>query len=252
MFETKNANGNGSKSDLKANSTSDLKHSDSKESLGVRIALNDLPKSNPDLPKKSKSVESINFKANKSTSDIADQAAQVTTEIAQSNKLKRQSSKQANDDAIEALIQSNDSLVNENMQQMTKMKQMKLQLSETTRQVETKDQELHEMNQTIASLQDKLDENQDGKRNIERLLKSNAQEILSKETDVEQLQSQLYARQTEIDDCLQKNEELKTMVSELSERYKEVVRESTFAASREKELLEQVQTKEDEIEGFPV
>jgi hypothetical protein len=40
------------------------------------------------------------------------------------------------------------------------------------------------------------------------------------------------------------------LVQDLTDRYKELVKESSITSSREKQLLDQIQIKDDEIQGI--
>ena len=98
----------------------------------------------------------------------------------------------------------------------------------------------------VSRLMAQVNDLEQEKRGIQRLLKSENHDLADKELDLEQLRNKLKKKQREYDLLNDNHEELKQLMSDLSERYKEVVREGNIIANREKGLLEQLEFQEEE------
>jgi chromosome segregation ATPase len=140
----------------------------------------------------------------------------------------------------------------EQKKQETLVSELELKISSLERKISLVSLELQESQEQAATLESKMYEIEDSKKSLERLLKAETQEVSSKETEIEQAQSVLRKKQNQVQLLMEQNEELKSALVDISERYKEVVRETGFATSREKELLEDIQNKQENLEDLGV
>jgi chromosome segregation ATPase len=99
-------------------------------------------------------------------------------------------------------------------------------------------------------LKEKLFVKEDEKNQILNKMSLETRELMLKEGSLEQLHCDLKKKNIELGHYHGKTEELKGVIHDLSARYKEVVQESKISSSREKQLLEQMVVKEDEIAEF--
>jgi chromosome segregation ATPase len=149
---------------------------------------------------------------------------------------------------IKTLLKENDCLLLENEKQQEEMQELEMKISSLSRQLLTVNQELKESQDQQILIQDQLFQFKNSSKDMERILQKEAHVVASKDADIEQLSELLRKRQYEIKQNLDKQEQLKKALSDLSERYKEIVRESSYATQREKHLLKEVEEKDQVID----
>ena len=102
----------------------------------------------------------------------------------------------------------------------------------------------------VSKLMAQVDTLEQQKRGIQRLLKSENEDLADKESDLEKLHAKLHRKQREYDLLVDNHEELKQMMSDLTVRYKDSVREASIVTNREKELLEQLDMKDEQVQEY--
>ncbi|KAJ3362890.1 hypothetical protein HDU91_003199 [Kappamyces sp. JEL0680] len=149
---------------------------------------------------------------------------------------------------ITILINENDRLLQETLAQAHEIDELQAKLKATTKRAHYADQELAGASGQLQSLQEHLDEQTELARKVERQLKFGNDEIASKDAEIDHANGLLHKKQRELDHFVLKNEELLQALSDLSERYKDVVREASVASKREKELLQDIEAKTEAVE----
>jgi chromosome segregation ATPase len=207
----------------------------------IRSSLSRMP-STKSIPEKQIPSVAPATEPNTIKSKPINAAVNIATTISDPNDITKAKSQ------IKTLLKENDMLLGENENQQREIEELELKISSLTRQMLSVNQELKESHDHALVVEDQLFQVKDGTKGMERLLKSEAQQLAAKDADIEQLQDLLRKRQHEIKANLDKQDDLKRALTDLSERYKEILRESSYAAQREKQLLREIEEKHDLIE----
>lgn len=151
---------------------------------------------------------------------------------------------------IGILIHENNSLMQESKEQADEINNLNHRLENSIRLVQNSTFEVDDSIDKVAGLQEQLNQAERDKKVGERRARLGAEESALKDSELESRDSLVKKKQREVDSAVERNEELNRVLADLTARYKDLIREATGASTRERELVEEMQSKEEDLESL--